>query len=77
MHFRVYKFVENAYIVYVNFKKRTQTMKDSDKKLLLEKIQKYGDLMANGRRFAARHNLKLIEKSIKTDRDQFFDWLDE
>lgn len=52
-------------------------MKDSDKKLLMEKIQKYGDLMANGRRFAARHNLKLIEKSIKSDRDQFFDWLDE
>lgn len=52
-------------------------MKDSDKKLLMEKIQKYGDLMANGRRFAAQNNLKLIEKSIKSDRDQFFDWLDE
>lgn len=52
-------------------------MRDSDKKLLIEKIQKYGELMANGRRFAAENNLKLIEKSIKTDREQFFDWLDE
>lgn len=52
-------------------------MKDGDKKLLIEKIQKYGELMANGRRFAAENNLKLIEKSIKTDREQFFDWLDE
>jgi len=52
-------------------------MKDSDKKLLIEKIQKYGELMADGRRFAAQNNLKLIEKSIKTDREQFFDWLDE
>ena len=52
-------------------------MSDGDKKLLIEKIQKYGELMANGRRFAARNNLKLIEKSIKTDREQFFDWLDE
>lgn len=77
MHFRVYKFDENAYIVYVNFKKRTPTMRDSDKKLLIEKIKKYGDLMAEGRKFAAQNNLKLIEKSIKTDREQFFDWLDE
>lgn len=77
MHFRVYKFVENAYIVYVNIKKRTSSMSDGDKKLLIEKIQKYGELMANGRHFAARNNLKLIEKSIKTDREQFFDWLDE
>ena len=76
MHFRVYKFVENAYIVYVNFK-RDPTMRDSDKRLLVEKIKKYGDLMAEGRKFAAQNNLKLIEKSIKTDRDQFFDWLDE
>lgn len=76
MHFRVYKFVENAYIVYVNSKK-DPTMKDGDKKLLIEKIKKYGDLMAEGRKFAAQNNLKLIEKSIKTDRDQFFDWLDE
>lgn len=76
MHFVVYKFVENAYIVYVNFK-RTSTMKDSDKKLLIEKIKKYGELMANGHQFAARNNLKLIEKSIKTDREQFFDWLNE
>lgn len=76
MHFRVYKFVENAYIVYVNFKKTT-TMTDGDKKLLIEKIQKYGQLMAEGRRFAAQNNLKLIEKTIKTDREQFFDWLDE
>jgi hypothetical protein len=52
-------------------------MTDGDKKLLIEKIQKYGLLMAEGRHFAARHDLKLIEKSIKTDRDQFFDWLDE
>jgi hypothetical protein len=52
-------------------------MTDGDKKLLIEKIQKYGQLMAEGRRFAARHNLKLIEKSIKTDREQFFDWMDE
>jgi len=52
-------------------------MRDSDKKLLIEKIQKYGQLMAEGRRFAAQNNLKLIEKSIKTDREQFFDWLDE
>ncbi len=52
-------------------------MRDSDKKLLIEKIQKYGELMADGRRFAAQNNLKLIEKSIKTDREQFFDWLDE
>lgn len=52
-------------------------MRDSDKKLLIEKIQKYGELMADGRRFAAKNNLKLIEKSIKTDREQFFDWLDE
>ena len=52
-------------------------MRDSDKKLLIEKIQKYGQLMADGRRFAAQNNLKLIEKSIKTDREQFFDWLDE
>lgn len=77
MHFRVYKFVENAYIVYVNFKKRTPTMKDGDKKLLIEKIKKYGELMGEGRQFAAQNNLKLIEKSIKTDREQFFDWLDE
>jgi hypothetical protein len=76
MHFRVYKFVENAYIVYVNFKK-DPTMRDSDKKLLIEKIQKYGQLMAEGRKFAAQNNLKLIEKTIKTDREQFFDWLDE
>ena len=76
MHFRVYKFDENAYIVYVNFKK-DPTMRDSDKKLLIEKIQKYGELMAEGRRFAAQNNLKLIEKTIKTDREQFFDWLDE
>ena len=52
-------------------------MKDGDKKLLIEKIKKYGDLMAEGRKFAAQNNLKLIEKSIKTDRDQFFDLLDE
>lgn len=52
-------------------------MRDSDKKLLIEKIQKYGQLMAEGRRFAAQNNLKLIEKTIKTDREQFFDWLDE
>lgn len=52
-------------------------MRDSDKKLLIEKIQKYGEMMADGRRFAAQNNLKLIEKSIKTDREQFFDWLDE
>lgn len=52
-------------------------MRDSDKKLLIEKIKKYGYLMAEGRKFAAQNNLKLIEKSIKTDRDQFFDWLDE
>jgi hypothetical protein len=52
-------------------------MKDSDKKLLIEKIQKYGQLMAEGRKFAAQNNLKLIEKTIKTDREQFFDWLDE
>lgn len=52
-------------------------MRDSDKKLLIEKIKKYGELMANGRQFAAQNNLKLIEKSIKTDREQFFDWLDE
>ena len=52
-------------------------MRDSDKKLLIEKIQKYGQLMAEGRRFAAENNLKLIEKTIKTDREQFFDWLDE
>ena len=52
-------------------------MRDSDKKLLIEKIQKYGQLMAEGRRFAAENNLKLIKKTIKTDRDQFFDWLEE
>ena len=52
-------------------------MSDGDKKLLMEKIQKYGELMATGRRVAASHNLKLIEKSIKNDREQFFDWLDE
>jgi hypothetical protein len=52
-------------------------MRDSDKKLLIEKIQKYGQLMAEGRRFAAQNNLKLIENRIKTDREQFFDWLDE
>jgi hypothetical protein len=52
-------------------------MSDEDKKLLMDKIEKYGELMANGRYFAARHNLRLIEKSIKNDRDQFFDWLDE
>ena len=52
-------------------------MSDGDKKLLMEKIQKYGELMASGRRVAAHHNLKLIEKSIKNDREQFFDWLDE
>ena len=52
-------------------------MRDSDKRLLIEKIQKYGQLMAEGRNFAAENNLKLIEKSIKTDRDQFFDWLDK
>ena len=52
-------------------------MTDGDKNLLIEKIKKYGQLMADGRRFAARYNLKLIEKTIKTDREQFFDWLDE
>lgn len=52
-------------------------MSDGEKKLLMEKIQKYGELMANGRRFAARHNLRLIEKSIKNEREEFFDWLDE
>ena len=52
-------------------------MRDGDKKLLIEKIKKYGDLMSEGRQFAAHNSLKLIEKSIKTDRDQFFDWLDE
>jgi len=52
-------------------------MSDEDKKLLMEKIKKYGELMAEGRYFAARHNLKLIEKSIKTDKEQFFDWVDE
>ena len=52
-------------------------MRNGDKKLLIEKIMKYGELMAEGRQFAAHNSLKLIKKSIKTDRDQFFDWLDE
>jgi hypothetical protein len=52
-------------------------MTEKDKKLLMEKIQKYGQLMAKGHYFAAERNLKTIELSIKNDREQFSDWLDE
>lgn len=52
-------------------------MDSNKKKSIMEKIEKYGELRVEGRKYSAKKLLEEIDGEIVTDRDQFMKWLEE
>ena len=52
-------------------------MDSNKKKELMENIKKYGELCAENKKYTARKLLESIDKSVLTDREQFFKYLEE
>lgn len=51
-------------------------MNSKNKRNLIKSIKEYGNLIRENRLLSARLKLKEIEKNVKTDREQFFEWLE-
>lgn len=52
-------------------------MNDAQRNSIMEKVEKYGDLMSKNRKYSANRVLESIRSGIKTDREQFMEWLDQ
>ena len=51
-------------------------MTDAQRNTIIEKVEKYGALMSQNRKHSAKRVLEGIRSDIKTDREEFMDWLD-
>lgn len=52
-------------------------MNAAKKEAIIEKVEKYGQLMSQNRKHSACRVLESIRGAIKTDREEFLNWLDQ
>ena len=52
-------------------------MKEKDKKVIMDKVLQYGMKMSQGKYVSAQRLYTEIDRTLKTDREEFFGWLDK